>query len=142
MRLTALRREHLQELKLQSAQAYLGADLTAPGYFEMLMAGQAFTGMVGDTVIGCAGCIEQWDNRSIAWALVSAHAGRHMVGVHRAVAGFLAQARWRRVETFVDAEFAEGHRWMGMLGFAHEGRMTAFSPDGRDFDLYARVRKC
>ncbi len=141
MRLTALRPEHLQTLELQKAQAYLGGDLASPGYFEMLSRGQAFTGVVGDTVIGCAGCIDQWDNRTIAWALVSASAGRHMVSVHRAVAGFLAQAKSRRIETFVDAEFPEGRRWMSMLGFKQEGRMEAFSPCGRDFDLYARVRR-
>ena len=140
MILTRLRQCHLEALELQEAQAYLGADIISPGYLDILLQGQAFTGLVGDRVIGCAGCIEQWEGRAIAWALVSKDAGRHMVSVHRAVAGFIAQAPWRRIETTVDSSFDAGHRWMELLGFTHEGRMRAYGPQGQDFDIYARVK--
>lgn len=140
MRFAPLRVEHLAALELQAGQAYMGGDISAPGYAEQLLQGQAFTAIAGGEVIGCAGCIEPWDNRGILWALVSANAGRHMTAIHRAAVGFLAQSKLRRIETFVDTEFAAGHRWVQMLGFEREGRMRAFSPDGRDFDLYARVK--
>ena len=140
MQITRLRKEHLETLVLQDAQAYLGDDIVQAGYAEMLLSGMAFTGMVDGEVIGCAGCIEQWDNRAVAWALISKDAGRHMVSAHRAVDGFLKQAPWRRIETTVDSSFSAGHRWMRMLGFSHEGRMIAYGPAGQDFDMYARVR--
>jgi hypothetical protein len=49
-------------------------------------------------------------------------------------------ADFKRIEAFVDANFAEGHRWIQMLGFVREGYMRSFSPNGNDAVLYARIR--
>jgi hypothetical protein len=144
MNIVAFKPEHLKQLSLQDAQEYFGAEIQREGYGEYLRdAGQAFTAIAGGRILGCGGCVEVWDNRAQIWALVAKDAGRHMVGIHRAVEGFLKQAKWRRIEAAVDAGFDEGLRWIELLGFYNEtphAPLRAYRPDGGDCYLFARVR--
>lgn len=141
MRIVALEEAHLAALRLQAAQAVLAPLLDAPGYGEMLAAaGPAFAGLADGAVVGCAGVVMLSAQRGHAWALLAAPAPVGFVPIHRAVAAFLDRQAVRRIETAVDSDFAAGHRWARMLGFAREGRMRAYGLDGRDADLYARVR--
>jgi hypothetical protein len=142
MRIEAFRPEHLERLRLQPAQAHFGAQFMQPGYADMLRSGPSFTALHGDTVLGCSGVVEVWPGRALAWALIADEAGRHMLGIHRAVLGFLMQAPYRRIEATVDAGFEAGHRWIRLLGFACETPlgMRGFNPDGRDSFLYSRVK--
>jgi hypothetical protein len=141
MRIVALEPAHLAALRLQDAQALLAPLVTEPGYADMLIAaGPAFAGVAGGRVVGCAGIVMLSVGRGHAWALLGSGPKCGFIAVHRAVAGFLDGQRLRRIETAVDSDFAAGHRWARMLGFAREGRMRAYGLDGRDADLYARVR--
>lgn len=133
--------EHLHSLNLQSAQALFGPLLTDAEYGKSLEdAGNAFTGIVDGETIICSGVVEQWQNRAIAWALISENSGKHFVAIHKAVSRFLKVCDYKRVEAYVDDRFEQGYRWMDMLGFKHEGKMTAFSPNGMDMHLYAKVK--
>lgn len=143
MHVEAYRPEHLRTLELQEAQSYFVTQAQDETYAKALqIAGNSFTALEGDRIIACAGCVEIWDNRAMAWALVSKDAGRHMLGVHRAVSGFLMAAKWRRVEAYVDVGFGAGMRWMDMLGFRLESPepMRSFRPDGGDCYMFARTK--
>jgi hypothetical protein len=143
MNIVAFRPEHVRVLELQQAQRYFVGDISSEAYGRMLaQSPYSFSAVDGDRVIGCSGCVEIWDNRAMAWALISKDAGRHMVGVHKAVSGFLAGAKWRRIEASVDVGFAAGERWLKMLGFVCETPkpMRAYRPDGGDCYLYARTK--
>jgi len=141
MRVVALEAAHLAALRLQDAQAVLAPLLDEPGYGAMLAgAGPAFAGLADGAVIGCAGVVMLSAQRGHAWALLGKASPAGFVAIHRAVVGFLDRQPLRRVETAVDSDFAAGHRWARMLGFSREGRMRAYGLDGRDADLYARVR--
>lgn len=131
---------HLESLVLQPSQVGFTKYFDAAYGPALQSGGPCFTGVEGDEVIGCAGVIRQWDNRAIAWALLSGVSGRSFPRIHKAVSRFLDSTEFRRIEAFVDAEFEQGHRWVQMLGFEREGYMRAFNPDGRDAVLYARVR--
>lgn len=140
MRVVRFEAEHLALLELQDAQLSLSGVISEPGYAQSIAkAGQAFTALDGQTVILCAGLIEAWQGRAIAWALVSKHAGRHFFSIHRAVDGFLKQTEYRRIEATVQADFPQAWRWIQMLGFKHEGLMRCYAPDGSDHHLFARV---
>ena len=141
MIITRFRPEHLAALRLQPAQASFGQYMADLEYGAKLANGHAFTGLDGNVVVGCAGLVEMWDNRAMAWALLGSNAGRHFVQIHRAVKGFFDQAQWRRIEATVDCEFKAGQRWIKLLGFEHEGRLHCYTPDGKDHDLFARIRK-
>jgi hypothetical protein len=143
MNIVYFRPEHLKRLSLQNAQQYFGQQLTDPDYGRVLLdAGPCFTGMRGDEVIICAGVFEVWENRAMAWALLSKNAAANMLAIHKAVRGYLLQAPYRRIEATVDAGFEDGRRWAEMLGFVQETPepMRAFLPNGGDCYLYARVK--
>ncbi len=131
---------HLRALVLQDAQSWMGPMLQADYGDHLKRGGQCFTALDGDRVLACAGLLRMWENRDQAWALMSADCGLHFVGIYRGIRRFLDMQEARRIEATVDSEFAAGHRLMAMLGFKREGRMRAYLPDGRDVDLYARVR--
>ena len=134
------RPEHLTLMRVQPAQAYMRPFIEVGDYADALAASPAYTGMIGEQPVVCAGIILQWEGRAFAWALVSEDCCAHLFAATRAVARFLALRDERRIETTVRSDFAEGARWARMLGFEREGKMRAYSPDGRDYDLYARIR--
>ena len=142
MKIEAFHPDHLASMLLQPAQEAMRAVLSDPSYGESLrQSGPCYSAVVDGVVIACAGLIPQWPGRAVAWALISGSAGSQFVGVHRAVRRALDVHQFRRIETGVTSEFDAGHRWVRMLGFEREGRMRAYTPDGRDCDLYALVRK-
>lgn len=112
------------------------ADLTA-----LSEAGLAWTGEHEGVILGIAGLLPQWENRALAWTLISDEAGPHFRCIHKAVKRMLDVSEFRRIEATVDVGFDAGQRWMNLLGFEHEGLMRAYRPDGADMHLYARVRR-
>lgn len=129
------------KLKLQPAQEYmrgwsiLSADLT-----DLSEAGLAWVAEHDGVVLGIAGLAPQWENRALAWALISDAAGPHFRKFHGAVLRFLEASDFRRIEANVDVGFKAGERWMKLLGFKYEGYLTAFRPDGADMLMYARIK--
>lgn len=142
MEIVKFRREHLDGLELQEAQKELHSQFSDPGYGATLEASKySFTALHDGKVIGCAGVHEIWEGRAIAWALLSQDSGKHFRAIHRAAAGFLAQTTWRRIEAVVESDFDAGHRWARLLGMEQEGIMRSYSPAGKDFYLYSRVKQ-
>lgn len=129
---------HLARLEVQDAQRGT-FPVDDPAYALSLMkAGPCWSVFVGGRVVACGGLCVQWEERAVAWAIIS-H-GAPLIPVTRSVLHVLGQRGIpRRVECFVDVSFQEGIRWAEMLGFQREGLMRAFSPDGRDHILFARV---
>lgn len=132
--------DHLKTLALQDSQTWLMPMLN-PEYGESLLkAGDCFTAIEGDEILGCAGTMKIWEGRIIAWALISGKSGAHFVGIFKAIKRYLDLNDARRIEATVDVDFKEGHRLMRLLGFEYEGLMRKYLADGRDMCLYARVR--
>lgn len=132
--------EHLTKLALQDAQAFLTSELTNPDYAKMLEGMYSYSLIVDDAVLCCAGIMQVWKGRSMGWAMISGDAGKHFMEIHRNVAAAIRMCPDRRLEIAVDSEFKEGKRWAKMLGLTFEGTMKSYSPDGRDCDLYARIK--
>lgn len=132
--------EHLSQLMLQPSQVYMQPMLANTLYGKYLFdAGPAYSCVIDDMVLACAGLIPQWENRTMAWALIASEAGKHFVSIHRAVKRTFAMHPYRRIETTVNVGFEEGYRWANLLGFEREGLMRKYLPDGGDCYLYARV---
>lgn len=137
MIIVPFRVEHAQRLQLQPGQAHI---VVNPDVMLPLEGELSFAALDEQRVLAVAGITEIWQGRAQCWAMLAGGLGRHFVQIHRAVQRALDMSDYRRIETYVDSGFAEGHRWIKMLGFTHEGRARAYSPEGRDCDLYARVR--
>lgn len=132
--------DHFSRLLLQPSQAIMQPTLSNPSYGPSLKAaGPAYSLVDGDEVFAVAGLIPQWNHRAIAWAMISGEAGKHFFALHKAVRRALTLHHYRRVETAVACDFPQGQRWAELLGFEREGRMRAYTPDGQDCDLYARI---
>lgn len=140
MEIKPFKASHLYDLQLQDAQAMF-YERFSPQYGHALeTAGNGWTAFYDGHPVACAGLVEQWEGRALAWALIAKDAGPHFVRITRAVRRALDVAQWRRVEAHVDAEFAAGIRWAEMLGFSVESKMRAFTPEGRDAFMFARIR--
>lgn len=141
MRIEPFKAAHLVGMQLQPAQRLsLDEGMTAEYARALEIAGGGYTALVDERVIACAGIVEQWRGRGLAWALIAEDAGRHFVRVTRAVHRALEMAQFRRVECHVDCEFGAAIRWAEMLGFEVESKMRAFTPEGRDSFMFVRVR--
>lgn len=133
--------EHVAGFRLQRKQAMLAGNLADPDYVAALVgSGHAYAALVDGRAVAFGGCLELWKDRAYMWSLIGEDAGPHMRVLVRATAGFLKAAPWRRIEAAVASDFRAGHRLVRLLGFEFEGRMRAYSPDGADHDLYARVK--
>lgn|SRR5574343_158828 len=135
---------HFMALIEQDEDKFWGGAVRQPGYARMLeQAGPAHTMMRGDQVLCCAGVIEQWEGRAIAWSIMAPKVGNDYIRIHRAVSRFLDIIGYRRIEMTVAANFKAGRRWAEMLGFKCETPqgMKSYGPDGGDHYLYARIKK-
>lgn len=134
------KREHLDILELQQAQAWIRPMFNTKEYRDAIEgSGPCFTGFHDGEVLGCAGIVHVWEGRAYAWALMSAIAGRHFISVFRAISRFLELQSIKRIEAVVQSDFEQGHRMIKMLGFSFEGELKAYLPNGADCAIYGRV---
>jgi len=142
MKIIPFSAEHLGRICLQPAQSHMLGVLCQDGYGAMLEKCTAFTAMddAGKVLI-CAGFEERWEGCAQAWALLSCDAGRNMVGIVRALRGYIDHvAPWRRIESAVDVGFMPGERLLELLGFEYEGLARAYRPDGGNCTIWAKIR--
>lgn len=133
------RARHIDAMADFAGQAWMEAHFAAQDPRALEGLGPAFSGAAAGRIIGCAGLIMAHEQRAIAWALFSDEARRHFLSVHKAVKDFLAGSGVRRIEAYVDCDFAAARRWVGKLGFSMEcERMRHFLPDGRDAACWVR----
>jgi hypothetical protein len=132
--------EHMKQLVLQEAQRYMGTWID-DNYANAVANTPAWTCIADGKVICCGGFIEMWTGRAMTWALLSFHASKYFLQLHRYVKMRIDTAGYRRIEATVDREFPDGHRWVHMLGFKLEAeRLRNYRPDGADCSLYAKVK--
>ena len=106
-------------------------------------AGPAWTAVLGDRTIACAGFCVHTGGRADAWCFLADGIPRTAwVALHRAVAARIPQVavlRVHRIEASTALGWPPGRRWLEMLGFECEGPLRAYGPDRRDFLRFARV---
>lgn len=131
--------EHFWALEVQDAQA--SERLYAkPEYLEALEYQYSFTVLDDNEPLACLGCAHLFNNRGAVWAYISKNAGRHFRVIHKLAQRIIEDVPYTRLETEVDYNFEQGHRWMKLLGFKVEAeRMRCARPDGADATLYSRV---
>lgn len=120
-------------IQKQQASAYMA---TAEDHAA---AGEAFTGMVGNKVIFCAGRTLIWEGRYMLWAVLSCDAHKYLLTITREIQAFM-QLCHGRLEVVVDSKFEEAHRWARILGFKLHHHEEMFLPDGSDADVYVRFQ--
>ncbi len=130
---------HIEAFTVRGQQAemrpYFGRE-----YAEAIAKTDAFTGFINGRIVGSAGFITPWPDRATCWALIAHDVTlREMVTITRAVERAMSLRPERRLEATCDSDFTEAHNWLRHLGFTREGTLRAYTPAGRDNDMYARV---
>lgn len=140
MHIIPFQADHVLQLHLQKMQASKFDEINVPEYGMALeKCGGSYTAIVDGRPIACAGIVEQWAHRGLAWALLGEESGQHFVAITRAVKRMLAIAHYHRIEMHVNAEFPQAMRWAEMLGFEVESKMALFTPEGADAFMYVRL---
>lgn len=94
----------------------------------------------GDPVV-CAGTLQQWPGRYIAWAYMAQDSGPHMLWLTREAKKGLSKLKGR-VELTVRSDFPAGIKWAEMLGFKVETPLLkAYGPSGEDHIGFVRFNK-
>lgn len=131
--------EHLERLQLQSAQRYMVSHICVE-YLKVLQAvGPALSAEGDGRILACAGVAFQGFGMGLLWAFVSQDARRHFVKLDRCVRRLLSLTNLKRIEATTEVSFAQGCRWLTLLGFENEGRMRAYGPNGEDHYRFARI---
>ena len=131
---------HLREIALQPHQQHLGLALREQGWAEQVhQAGPCWTALVDGRPIGCGGFQECWEGRAIAWAILGAEAGRHMMALTRAVRRGLARHPAVRIEAQALVGFRPAARWARLLGFVPEALLRKFH-QGRDYQAFVLIK--
>lgn len=90
--------------------------------------------------IVCAGVIPLSRGRYEAWAIFEEGNSQSFTGIVRAIKHHISSYKGCRIQAAVQAEFAQAHRLMRMLGFALEANlMVDYFGRGLHGALYAKV---
>jgi hypothetical protein len=134
------RPEMADAIEVQEAQLLSGLPVNRDSLGSFIRSGPAFACVDGG-VLAVLGIIPVWEDRSLAWGVLSARIGANMLPIHRAVLrGLDTLFVVRRVEAYVAADHPEGFRWMKLLGFECEGMMRRFH-NNKDFALFSRIKE-
>ena len=140
MQVVPFKSEHFWAIDVQPAQEYVKTYVRTD-YLKALEYQYSFSILVGDLVVACMGCIELFANRGAMWAYISRFAGPHFHAVHSLAQRIIEDVPYQRLESEVDYDFEQGHRWMKLLGFVCEAeRMKHAAANGGDCALYAKVK--
>lgn len=135
--------QHLIDLALQPAQAWMRAIVSDKAYALMFAQAQSLSLFIGGRVAAVAALVTIWPGRAHLSALVAGDVGpAGMLALHREALRRLAACPVRRIEAAVDGEFEPGHRWLRLLGFQCEtpAGMPGYLPTGGTAYLYARTK--
>lgn len=130
--------EHLLSLKFQPGQ--VATNQTTENARAMALGGIAMTAIADGRPLACAGILELWPGRGMAWAALDADAGRVMVEITRRMRLELARTPFRRVELYAHPTFPAAIRWAHMLGFEFETCMRCGDPGGGDLLVFRRIK--
>jgi hypothetical protein len=108
---------HVDTLVVQGAQKEDPITINRQYAEAMLACGRAWSAMYGQQCIGCAGIADAGLGRGIAWAVLSADAGKHMIAITREARKNILASGFKRVELTVIGSFGAAHRWARLLGF-------------------------
>lgn len=140
---------HLNYVNVQPQQAAELAAMSGASASALTECGVAMTAVAeGDAsrgVLACAGIIHRWRGLANLWSIVGRDTKpREWPTIVRRVCAGLDTAHRAgvvRIEATADAGFLPAQRLLELLGFDEpRALLRAYSPQGRDCWLYARIR--
>lgn len=130
--------EHLWQIELQDAQRSW-YDYASVEYAQSLADGLAYTGRMRGCILVCGGVIDTGPEVGHLWCFLSRQARHHFLRLHRTTLRFMQLTGKRRLIATAEAHFADGCRWLEMLGFERGELLPNAGPDGCDHIKYEKV---
>jgi len=141
MTIIPFRAEHLAQIKNpQEVQRAALSDLPPKWLQLVAQANPAISAAVNDQIIASAGIIVSSSGTGFLWGAISQDAGPHFIAMHRAALRLLQMPRLARIEAMVEVDFHEGSRWLELLGFRFDGRVSNDGLNGEDHFRYVWTR--
>jgi RimJ/RimL family protein N-acetyltransferase len=94
--------------------------------------------------VAVGGVLPLWDRVGGAWMISTDVLPKHGKEISLIIADIfdrLFKTDYDRIQATVLVGFDVGSKWVERFGFEFEGCMRKWGPDGRDYNLYARVNK-
>ena len=138
---------HLKAFTARRFEAREMEHLGNPEAYAMsyLDRGPAWTGVVGEKILGCCGICVFWRGVGGLWLVTGELVNQLPLAFHRAIKYGLGTAMeamglWR-VQTEINAAHLVSRKWIQRLGFREEGDMPKYGPDQTTYVRYAKVRE-
>lgn len=130
---------HADEMRVKLSPEELPMAMFVGVASQIERAGGAYSLVVDNEIIACAGTLLMWPGRHQAWAVFTSAARPHMRRVTRFAKMVLSELKGR-VEITVVADYEKGHKWARMLGFEVETPLLrCYGPLGEDHVGYVRI---
>ena len=104
----------------------------------------AFSVIHEGCVVGAVGILVLWPRVAEGWLFASDELRRHPVFLHKYVKRGIVMLEQsfglHRIQISVHAGYVTAQRWAERLGFAFEGEMKGYGPNGDTYLRYARVK--
>lgn len=127
------------ELEPHAGQARQ-APLTSTNLFNLVNSGPAWAVRLDGKLVAVGGHTPVWRGRTILWGYLGADCGPALPVMTREILRQIRsmEVEFPRMEAYAERHHEEGHRWLRLLGFKHEGVMRKFC-NGADYSMYARI---
>lgn len=139
MKLIPIETAHFYMIELQERQSMFQEALKDSDYQQLLKKSDGYSLINGLDCLMMAGVIDAEYGRGISWCFLSKDAYKHMRVITNHVRFYLDNSNYNRIETTVETDFEQGHRWAKMLGMTKECDMKNYC-NGKSHSLYARYK--
>jgi hypothetical protein len=140
----SFRAPHLSQIDVQERQRRTVAHvITRAKWLSVLEhGGPAISVVVDRRIIASGGLVLQSSSSGFVWAAFARDAGRYFLKLHYAARHLLERLppTITRIEAVTEIDFAQGRRWLALLGFEQEKRLSEDGANGEDHFLFARTR--
>ncbi len=130
----------LETIRVQAAQPELAADRMTLA-LAYAGAGSAFTARVGGQIVMCGGAFASHAGHATMWSALAEDAGPAMLALTRATRRLIDKLNYPRLDTYVRPTHAPAVRWVKLLGFVEEARLSRWFDDGEDVMIFSRVAR-
>jgi len=108
--------------------------------------GPAFTAIIDDVILGCAGVMLVWPGVGVAWLAASKSMNKHTIWMTRltrmALTDVMRSFHLHRVEAVVLTSNEHNLRWIELLGFKREKNVArAYTQDRRSVVRFERINR-
>lgn len=139
MNILPFKPEHARAIHLQRSQVPTISHITLQYLERLSVMGPSASAEHEGRIIACAGVAQIGFGMGALWAFLAEDSGQHFIRLDRCVRRLIELPKLRRIEASADVSFSPACRWLEMLGFAEEGLMLKYGPNGENCMRYART---